>query len=533
MENANLQSKLRRPPLAVIVLVAIALWMPGYFNRGLWEPDEARYAYVAREMQSDGNWFVPHLHGEAYPDKPPLMFWLMNAASLLTGGSINGFSARLPSLLGAILALWATARLMERWLDGAAAWRAIGVLLTAYLFWWQGGWGQIDMLLLGLEMMALWCLFTATDPGCRWRFACAYLFMGLAILAKGPIGLALPLGIYALSTWAGGEARLLRRWHWVWGPALAGAIPGLWLLVAWFQNAPAEYFAAMFGGKSFGRVTGGPHGRPFYYYVSHFLSEFLPWTIFLLPTYLAIESRALRRRLLAWAGFVFVLFSAIFAKRNLYILAMWPAAAMMVAAGWDGMVRLPSVWHRVVGWIAGGLLLCIGIGEAVAMFVDQYPAARWPLAPAALVMITGFAVVAVIYRREGLSRRWFWAYVAVLLVHQMLLLALVLPSMNAIKAPVELASEARMRLAPDQPVYLFQDQLAIIPLYVERPGRYLDTEEEVEQVVAQGRYGVIVLSQQNWEKLGPRFADRVRARTFKMGSKELVWIDFPIAVGEQ
>ena len=97
-----------------------------------------------------------HVNGGLYPDKPPFQFWLINAASVLTGGEINGLSARLPSLLGMILALWAVARLAERWTRAAAtAWRAVVITMTSYLVWWEGGWGRIDALLLGLTMAAL------------------------------------------------------------------------------------------------------------------------------------------------------------------------------------------------------------------------------------------------------------------------------------------------------------------------------------------------------------------------------------------
>ena len=64
------------PPAWLLIALAIVLWGGGYLRRGLWEPDEARYAYVAREMREGGHWFIPHLHDELYPDKPPLMFWL-------------------------------------------------------------------------------------------------------------------------------------------------------------------------------------------------------------------------------------------------------------------------------------------------------------------------------------------------------------------------------------------------------------------------------------------------------------------------
>ncbi len=52
--------------LLLIILFAAALWIPGYLRRDLWQPDEARYAYVAQEMRAGNHWFVPHRHGQTY-----------------------------------------------------------------------------------------------------------------------------------------------------------------------------------------------------------------------------------------------------------------------------------------------------------------------------------------------------------------------------------------------------------------------------------------------------------------------------------
>jgi 4-amino-4-deoxy-L-arabinose transferase-like glycosyltransferase len=468
------------------------------------------------------------------------MYWLMNVARVFTFGDINGFSARLPSLLGAILALWATARLMERWRDSAAAWRAVFVLCTSYLFWWQGGWGQIDMLLCGLEMMCLWCLFTASDPGRAGRFLGAYVWAGLAMLAKGPVGLAVPLAVYVACTWATGEARTLRRSHWLWGIPIACAIPGLWLLLAWKQGAPAEYFGAMFGSKSFGRVLADHHAQPFYYYLKSFPADFLPWTLFLPAVLRGMGPGPLRRRLVVWVIVVIALFSFSVGTRHLYILLAWPGAAMLVAAGWDAIPALTRRWQMVTGGIAAGFVLLLSLAETALVaaavsgmlrhadrVLGPNPAAPWLLLPGALLPLAGGSVLVSWLPRDGLTRRWFNVLAAVMFGHWLLAGTLVLPALNATKAPLDLAAEARVSLRPDQPIHVYRDQMAIMALYAERSGRYLRTEEEVEALVSGGDYGIIVFDDDDWEPMAERFAGRVRVRHFLMGSKDLVWVDFP------
>lgn len=516
------------PSLIVLALLAVGLWGGQYLRRGLWEPDEARYAYVAREMRAGGHWFAPRLHGEYYPDKPPLVFWLMNASSALTGGQVNRVSARLPSLLGAILSLWVCARLMGRWQNDRAAWRAAVVLGTSFLFWFETSWGRIDALLCGLEMGAVYSLFRWNDTRRAWRLVLGYALAGFAAFAKGPVGLAVPLGIYAAATWAGGDRRALRGWHWVWGPALALCVPGAWLVAAWVGGAPPEYFAAMFTKKSFGRVIESVgHARPFYYFLWHFPVEFMPWTLLLPAALRSLADRPLRRRLLSWVAFVVGLFSLFVCKRNMYILAAYPAAAMLVAAGWEHVQSLPRRWSLATGYAAIGLLGVLGAGLLAAAAVPALPIAHWSLLPAGVCLLAGAAALARLFRQEGLSDRWLYVFAGTLMAFQVSVGTLVLPTLNAVKAPPpELRAAAQARLRPDQPVYVYGQQLAIVPLYCNRPGRELMSVEELRQAIAGEGARLVVFAQRQWQDVQAQVGIPGTPHPFDMGSKHLVWVDF-------
>lgn len=515
------------PSLRLIVLLALALWGGEYARRGLWEPDEARYAYVAREMREGGHWIVPHINGEPYPDKPPLMFWLINASSLLTGGQIDGISARLPSLLGSIMTLWAMTRLLGRWSGPEAAWRALLILLTSFLFWQEGGWGRIDALLCGLVMMSLYFLFGSLDGHRTRREVLAYLFAGLAVLAKGPVGLALPVGIFLVFTLAGGRGDQLRRTHWVWGPLLALAVPGAWLLAAWWQQAPADYFAAMFGEKSFGRVVQSKgHDRPFYYFLLHFPMDLMPWTIFIPAAIATLYRRVLGRALLAWMTFVVVLFSLFVCKRNVYILSAYPAAAMLIAAAWVDLPRLSRRWINVSGSMALILIGGLAASFSIALFIPCLPLNRFLLLPSVLILLAGVAILIRLFRREQLSSRWFAAFVTVLLLFQISVSAVVLPGLNLLKGPVEAADAVRAIVPPDQPIYLYQQQLAIFPLYAGRRGREVDSAPEWRGILSTQPHAVMVLGERDWAELSGEFGGQTVAHPFRMGSKSLLWVEF-------
>ncbi len=512
------------PPVWVLLLLSVTLWGGEFVRRGLWEPDEARYAYVAREMRASDQWFVPHINGKPYPDKPPLMFWLINASSLLTGGHINGVSVRLPSLLGSILTLWVVTRLLARWHSTEAAWRAMLILSTTFLFWQEGGWGRIDALLCGLVMMSAYFFFASLD-GRQWRREClAYLFAGLAMLAKGPVGLIVPMGIFALGAAVSGDSRKLKRSHWLWGPMLALSIPAVWLLVAWRQDAPADYFAAMFGEKSFGRaIESKGHDRPFFYFLWHFPLELLPWSIFAPAALAAFSDRCLKRRLVGWIGFVVALFSLFVCKRNVYILAAYPAAAMLIGAAWDDILRLSRRWKMSTAIAASGLIWLLACTAVVAVFAGPISFNRVVIIPSACVLFLGGWLVTRLTWHEPLSDKWLLLLCSTFFFFQMTVSALVLPALNMLKGPVEAAAVIRARLPQDEPVYLYQCQLAIIPLYAQRPGREIHSINELKRVVSRPFDAVIIFRERQWDEVRSEIGKSVRVvREFSMGHKRLV-----------
>jgi len=531
----------------IVAAFAVVLWGGEYLRRGLWEPDEARYAYLAKEMRTSGDWLVLHRHGELYPDKPPLMFWLINAGSVLTGGTINGVSARLPSLLGAILSLWVAVTLAARWRDEKAGWRAGLILCTAFLFWQEGGMGQLDSLLCGLEMMALYFLLTNDEAPSFWRPALAYAFMGLAFLTKGPVGLVVPLGVYVTMKLASGQRTALKKWHWTWGPVVTLALPAAWLLFAWWGGGPPEYFQGLFGQTSRRVMEGTGHNNPVFYYLLQYPVDLLPWTIFLPAAYAALRGRAevtaTRRVLLGWLLFVLVFFSIPTDKRNLYVLMAYPPASLLVAVAWDDVAKLSSRWTKSTAWIAAGLLLLLGVTGLALSFWKELSLGRWVaelrehgfpfdtrlLWPWSALMLGGGLFSALLFRREGLSGRWLTTFVGIMLAHELYVGNVIYPALNPIKTPWELAAAAKTKLRPDQPLLIFRVNGEILALYAERPGRRINDVDELKATMDKERQGILAIGKKAWEGVRSELGDRpVAPHDFRMGNKDLVWVEFDL-----
>jgi 4-amino-4-deoxy-L-arabinose transferase-like glycosyltransferase len=229
-------SPLRRD-LLVLALLGAVLFLPGLGFRDLWNPDEARYAEVAREMGALGHWAVPYLNGEVYGEKPPLFFWAIAFCGWITGG-LNETAARLPSALAAIGCLLLVYRIGERLFGRRAGWLAAAAFATCFKILWQGRFGQIDMMLTALVTLGVWFwvrAWTEERPRLHLLF---FLCAGLATLAKGPVGLLPPLLSMVAFLLLTRNTEELKRMRIGWGLLLWAAVVLAWLLPAGLAAGP-------------------------------------------------------------------------------------------------------------------------------------------------------------------------------------------------------------------------------------------------------------------------------------------------------
>src|SRR5262249_50242908 len=104
--SARILVNRRQAVNAALVLFGLVLFGWRLGGAHLWPREEPRFGLVAREMLERGDPIVLSRNGRLYTDKPPLFFWAIDAAALLLrGGQVDEAAARLPSLLGSVLAL--------------------------------------------------------------------------------------------------------------------------------------------------------------------------------------------------------------------------------------------------------------------------------------------------------------------------------------------------------------------------------------------------------------------------------------------
>jgi 4-amino-4-deoxy-L-arabinose transferase-like glycosyltransferase len=380
----------RATALVLALMAALLLFRLGAVP--LLGPDEPRYARVAVEMHRSGDWVSPTLQGHPWLEKPPLYYWL--AATAYRAMGENAAAARLPSVVAALLAVGVTALCGARLYGaGPGLWAAF-ILGTGWLGFAYGRAASMDMLLAATTTTAtaLAGLRLLGIAG-RWAVPAAGAFAGLAVLAKGPVGLLLP-GLVAVAFVAlTRDGRLFRR-------LLSPAALLLFLAVAapWYvlvYRAQGQAFVDVFLlDHNLRRFTSTIHRHPGppWYYLPVLFGGLFPWMGLLVPGFSSLAARRDRRDLyvLLWLALPLLFFSAAGSKLPGYILPCLPPLALLLGRAAHRLATSPATPEDQLLRRAAGLLtlaLCAVVAAtpfALAQQGDPFwrltlPLAAWSL----------------------------------------------------------------------------------------------------------------------------------------------------------
>ncbi|MBI2999079.1 MAG: glycosyltransferase family 39 protein [Deltaproteobacteria bacterium] len=495
--------------LSFLTVFSLLVYFPGLGTRDFWAPVEPRYAEIARVMLARGEWLIPTINGDLYTDKPILYFWWVLLVSKLLGG-VSEWSVRLPSALSAVGLVLTTYALGRDLLGPRQGFLGAVVLATAARVVWEGRWAHTDMPFTFFFTLALYfwarVIFRVGSPKELWV---AYALMGLATLTKGLIGVVLP-GLILLSFVA---AR--RQWRSI----LEWRIPsgaGIFLLVVlpWFVQVSwateGRWLKEFILVHHIQRYTAGAgHEQPFYYYLLNFPADFLPWTFFLLPAIAAsLRARSVVREpmplfLWLWFGVIFVFFSLSDTKRALYLLPLFPPAALGIGCYFAGLERGSRVEGALYRWAAHllfNLLWIAGLSLPVAVWVFQ-PGALWlSLLPAAAMVGGGLVgLVAVLRRRPALV--FFSAAFTVLLT--MLFASLwIFPFLDQYKSPKGFAREVKRRVPPSEPLFVYADTMNDFNFYADREViPVVSSPGEIETKMSQAGRAYLLIRERDLQRI--------------------------------
>ncbi len=367
----------------LLALMALLVLGAGLGMRDPWPSDEPRFALVAKQMVTSGDWLFPHRGTELYSDKPPLLMWSQAALYQLLGDWRVAFL--LPSLLAALGTLACVydlgRRLWTRRVGLYAAW----ALLFAVHFTFQAKKAQIDPLVVFFITLANYGLLRHLLCGPAWRWWwLGWFAAGLGVITKGvgfiALLMILPAALASLLGWTRVKLHV-RDWRFWLGPLAFALAVLLWLapmVITALGSGSAEYRAyvddILFRQTAKRYAQSWDHHQPWWYFLGTMPSMWVP-AFLALPWAIPAWRRRLQRRdpryllPLLWWLMIVLFFSIPNGKRDVYILPALPMFCLALAPLLPGLIR-----KRGFQWLLGAFvaMLALGLlGIGISMLVGQ------------------------------------------------------------------------------------------------------------------------------------------------------------------
>lgn len=266
--------------LFFLIILGICFYFPFLGGVHLFDWDEINFAESAREMILTGNYSRVQIDFKPFWEKPPLFFWMQTAAMHLFG--INEFAARFPNACIGILTLLTLFLIGKKLKDSTFGfiWALLYLgAFTPHLYFKSG---IIDPTFNLCIFLGIYFFFRAKiEPKKSMpNTLFAGVFIGLAILTKGPVG-GLIWGLTVFFYFLTKRFKQFISWKeiLVFGISCV-LVTSIWFaneLVNngfWFINEFITYQIRLFSTPDAG------HGQPFYYHFVVVLIGCFPISIF-------------------------------------------------------------------------------------------------------------------------------------------------------------------------------------------------------------------------------------------------------------
>ncbi len=402
--------------LGLVLALSAGLYFARLGDRALWTM-ELRWAEIPREMVQSGNYFRPTINSRLYYDKPLGSYWLVLAASWLTG-SVGELTARIPSAVSGLAGVALLMGLARRLYDDRTAALAGLILATSfgYVFFARHASSDMETVAGVLAALALYLRNRRRDG--RWWVVGLWLVMAMTSLTKGLLGFALPLLVIVIDVGLtygrdqttrgprGWIRAMIRGSSWLFSRhSLVGCVLAAVVYLGPFAASGADAGAglSLVVRENVQRFV-APHNHrgPVYLYAYVIFGLLAPWAAFLPAAICQAHARhrgdGLRAgdrfvRVYFWATFLFFTLSA--SRRSYYLLPVLPAGALLVARLLTTPPESLSQWaRRALRFGLGALTVAVAVsGVAVLPPAWVLPAgwAALPPAPERVALALGWS----------------------------------------------------------------------------------------------------------------------------------------------
>lgn len=382
----------------ILLFLAAIVYLAG-LQLDVMDVDSAQYASISREMAESGSYLHVFQRGSDYLDKPPLLFWVSALSFKLFG--VHNWSFKLIPFVFALLSLLGVYRIGRLLYDaktGRIASMILGTCQAYFLFTLDL---RTDTLLTACSTIAIWQILEFLyGEKRRFNLISGFVFIGLAMVAKGPLGLMVPVLALGSHFLFNRNWKDIFRWEWIGGLFITSLVlaPMVWGLYTQFDLHPEKEVMMpgpdgkqgrseisgvhfYFWEQSFGRITGDnvwkDSSGPFFF-VHTFLWAFMPWALLAIPAFvwkLFREIRSLREcgrgEFLTLGGFLipFIVLSTSQFKLPHYIFPLFPFAALFTAQMLLKVLEGDHIWRKRGIYFASLLtLLAVFLLSLVLLF---------------------------------------------------------------------------------------------------------------------------------------------------------------------
>ena len=466
-------SRRSRLPLGVpwvllsVLLCGLLLFVWKLGSTGLVDETPPLFAASARAMADTGDWLIPRVNGLPRYDKPPLVYWLMGLLYALPRqpqwDPLGSWAACLPSALSSVALMLLLAATLLRWPQPLAADRlpsltqqritAISAALAFALSPLVLLWSRIsvsDALLNGLLGAALLLFWRCYAGG--GRSGLAWILLGLAVLAKGPVALLLAgITLVAFGLWQRDLRALMARVHPWPGLGITALVALPWYGLAVLAEGK-PFLDSFFGYHNLQRFTGvvNNHLQPWWFFLPVMVVASLPFTPLLLAGLCAAwrdrrttpaPASSLHRFAACWLLVVLGFFTLAATKLPSYWIPATPAAGLLIALAGQKLVavaRRPWARALVIATLFVQALFALGLA-ASDRWVLLINEPELPTLPAELLAGGLLTRASLCFALAALAGLWLWCAAdsrrsAWLLAQQLALVAFVVAALQPLIA---------------------------------------------------------------------------------------------------
>ncbi len=429
-----------------ILLFYLLLFLPFIGMVHLFDWDEINFAEAAREMIVSGDWFNVQINFEPFWEKPPFFIWLQALSMKIFG--VNEFAARFPNVIvGLVTLIVLYFPLLKRYGKQAAIFSLLFYLgsFTPHFYFKSG---IIDPLFNLFIYLGALFLVQSVEAKARIHFFYAGLFLGFAVVTKGPVALLL-VGLTGL------VYQIYYRINFYSLRSIGLLISGLLLVLGiifglqvyqnglWFLKEFFIYQIDLF------RYPIASHGQPFYYHFLILLVGCFPLFIFLFPSMIKRVRYNGDATLIRWMKVLFwvvlIVFSLVTTKivhyssmcyiplaivggvwlsKTNYLSKVKRTALAFIGMFWFSIILITGILPYNYGYIKEWLL----IRTTDTFLIEQLNTqVEWSVVPMFLSILFGFTLVRLVLKSSKIN-------VASFLVSNTLVITLLI---NSVVPPLE------------------------------------------------------------------------------------------------